>query len=412
MQLYEHMFVYVTVPDLELRAAMDASAQTWPEGTAVALDPGDRRRGLRHRQITHVNRAARIEGVRPGMTVGLAVDVCPGLRLLRPDPVRAVRAWDDRLRRIEGLGAEVESPRIGSACFDPTGLIPLYGGLPGLLKSLFEALGGRCLVGAGPTRLAASMDLGTSAGEVRAMNSAELQGRLDTLSLDHLRGRLEVGPGSEEDLISSLRWLGMERLGELRQLGRGPATDRFGVAGTRAWDVASGREEPLRPRRPEEEVRVTVEVPDDGSSIGLSPALAMVCSRLAASLAGIGRAARSVRLEAELRDGGSWRCERSPKVPTSNPDLLRIPFEPALESIPGMPAGLSMVATSLTGACPIQSTLFEEVRESRRRKIDEAVRQVKAVVGSPGLLKVVEANPRSRLPERRVMLVPCDAPER
>lgn len=402
------MFVLVTLPDLELHAAMEANGLDRNGGTAAALDPGDRRRSSRHRRITHVNRTARLGGVEPGMTVGLAVDLCPDLRLLRPDPVGAARAWEGSLRRIEAMGAELEAPVVGTACFDPAGLIPLYGSLEGVLEKVFEALDGDCLVGVGPTRLAAGIELAGSAREVRVISTGSLSESLDALPLDRLGGRLGTERSSEEELISSLRRLGVERLGEIRRLGRGPVTDRFGTTGAKAWEIASGREGPLRPRRPEEAVEATVDIPDDESSIGLHPALAIVSSRLSARLGQAGRAARSTRLEAELRDGGSWHCERSPKAPTSNPDLIRIPFEPAIDRIPGMPARLRLIATALAEASPRLPTLFEGVGESRRRRLDEAVRQVKAVVGDTGVMKVVETNPRSRLPERRVMLVPCE----
>lgn len=353
-----------------------------------------------------------MEGVEPGMTVSLAVDLCPELRLLRPDPVGAARAWEGALHQIEGVGAEVETEEVGSAYFDPAGLVPLYGDLETVLEKVFEALDGDCLVGVGPTRLAAGIDPASSAQEVRVIDATDLTKNLDALPLDRLRGRLGAESGSEEALISSLHRLGIERLGELRNLGKGPVTDRFGITGSRAWGIASGSEGPLHPRKPEEEVGVAVDIPDDGSSIGLHPALAIACSRLSARLGQIGRTARSARLEAELRDGGSWHCERSPKVPTSNPDLIRMPFEPALNQIPGMPLRLSLFATALAGVSPTRPTLFEGAGESRLRKLDEAVRQVKAAVGSSGLLKVVETDPGSRLPERRVMLVPCEVAER
>ena len=411
MQLYEHMFVFVKAPDLELRAAIDAIGVSGASKRAVALDHEDLHRGSRHRPVVQVNGEGLLRGVRPGMTVALALDICPDLILLRPDPVGAAQMWERDLRRIEGIGARVESTAVGSACFDPSGLLPLYGGIRGVLGELFEALEGRCLAGVGPTRLAASVEMASSTGEVRVIRSEELLEVIDPLPLESLRGRLEGGPEIEEGLISALRWLGIGRLGEFRRLGEGPVTNRFGMAGAEAWRIASGKEEPIRPRRPEEEVRVTVEMPDDGFSIGLSPALGLISSKMAARLGGLGRTARSLRLEAGLEGGGSWRSERSPKLPTASPDLIRLLFEPSLELITGMPTELSMVATSLADYEPAQSALFETFRESRRRKLDEATRQVRAAVGDHGLLKVVEANPRSRLPERRVILAPLDPVE-
>ena len=400
------MFVFVTIPDLELRAAMEATGRPWSDGLPIALDAGEHHQSSGRRRAGMVSRAARLRGVRPGMAIGQAVDLCQDLVLLRPDPVAAGRAWEEALRRLEGIGASVESPGVGQAWFRPDGLEPLYGGIRGVLEAAFESLGDDCLIGAGPTRLAASIAPAASPSAVRIIHPEGLEEGLDRLPLESLRGRLGVDPAEEEGLISSLARLGFERLGEIRALGSDPMADRFGVPGTRAWEIAAGCEESLDPRKPADEIRVDVEIPDDGSSIGISPALAIVCARLSAGLEAAGRAVRSARLEARLRDGGSWSRERSPRTPTSNPDLIRIPFEPALERIPGMPANLCLVATSLTEGVSFQPTLFERAGDLRRRRLDEAVRQVKAVVGDPGLLRVVEANPRSRVPERRVMLVP------
>jgi protein ImuB len=44
--------------------------------------------------------------------------------------------------------------------------------------------------------------------------------------------------------------------------------------------------------------------------------------------------------------------------------------------------------------------------EQRRRKIAEAVRQARAAGGSEAVLRVLEVDPASRVPERREVLMP------
>ena len=61
-------------------------------------------------------------GVRAGMRLGEALARCPDLALVPPDPERAEAAWEDALRRLEGIGAEVESERPGEAFFEADGL--------------------------------------------------------------------------------------------------------------------------------------------------------------------------------------------------------------------------------------------------------------------------------------------------
>src|SRR6476646_49450 len=103
-------------------------------------------------------------GLRAGMRMGEALSRCPELALIPPDAERAERSWEEALRRLEGIGAEVESDRAGEAFFEAGGLAGLWGGIEGVLESarrelgLFEGApqakprGNPLNVGAGPGR--------------------------------------------------------------------------------------------------------------------------------------------------------------------------------------------------------------------------------------------------------------------
>jgi hypothetical protein len=45
-------------------------------------------------------------------------------------------------------------------------------------------------------------------------------------------------------------------------------------------------------------------------------------------------------------------------------------------------------------------------QEQRRHRLGDAVREVRAAQGAEALLKVLPADPASRVPERRVVLTP------
>ena len=93
--------------------------------------------------IGEVTEPAERFGLRAGMRMGEALSRCPELALIPPDPERAERAWDEALRRLEGIGAQVESGRAGEAFFEAGGLSRLWGGIEGVLRRVRQQLG-RC----------------------------------------------------------------------------------------------------------------------------------------------------------------------------------------------------------------------------------------------------------------------------
>ncbi|MGH2992357.1 MAG: hypothetical protein ACRDL1_02335, partial [Solirubrobacterales bacterium] len=53
-----------------------------------------------------------------------------------------------------------------------------------------------------------------------------------------------------------------------------------------------------------------------------------------------------------------------------------------------------------------QPALARTATERRRERLGEAVRQARAAGGRDAVLRVLDVDPRSRVPERRVMLTP------
>src|SRR6266511_5210965 len=116
--------------------------------------------------IGEVSEPAERFGLRPGMRIGEALSRCPELVLVPPDLERAESSWEEALRRLEGIGAEVESDRAGEAFFEAGGLSRLWGGIEGVLKQARRQLGKSVRLGAGPGRFCAYVAAANSGGIV------------------------------------------------------------------------------------------------------------------------------------------------------------------------------------------------------------------------------------------------------
>src|SRR5690348_7637282 len=136
------------IPRFRLIAATE-SKEVLARPAALAPEPGAAQ------LIGEVSPAAEKFGLRAGMRMGEALSRCPELALIPPDPERAERAWEEALRRLEGIGAQVESGSAGEAFFEAGGLDRLWGGIEGVLKRVRRQLGETVRLGAGPGRFCA-----------------------------------------------------------------------------------------------------------------------------------------------------------------------------------------------------------------------------------------------------------------
>lgn len=344
------------------------------------------------------------------MGLGEAVDVCPELTLITPDPTRSRQIWEAVLGRIEGVGAAVESPRDGEAFFETTGIERLHGGLTGILDVLEDRLGASFLIAAAPTRLAALALAGEQAespgGRKRILPPEELAGFLGRQPVSILLDRLPGTATGNRRMLEAMRRLGLGTLGDLAGLSADAVADRFGPSGLAARDLALGVESPIRPRVPFEQVTEWLDLPDATTGIHLEGGLTILCDRLTARLRGSGKSVRSLSLEARLLGGGSWSHRSSPRHPTASSEILQLLFLPALEQLP-RPAdrlGLRVLETAPRAARQLE--VIHRPGETRRRRLGEAARQVRAAVGESALMRILETEPESRLPERRMLLTP------
>src|SRR4051794_27853805 len=113
------------IPRFRLTAAAAANREVLARPAALAPEPGAAQ------LIGEVSEPAERFGLRPGMRMGEALSRCPELALVPPDLERAESSWDQALRRLEGIGGEVESGGAGGAFFGAGGLGRALGGVGG-----------------------------------------------------------------------------------------------------------------------------------------------------------------------------------------------------------------------------------------------------------------------------------------
>ena len=198
----------------------------------------------------------------------------------------------------------------------------------------------------------------------------------------------------------------MRTLGELAALPAEAVADRFGEPGLRALRLARGVDEPLRPRRPSEELVERLGLPEAVSGQQLERALGLLIERLLAHPARAGRTIRRLRLEARLAAGGGWRSEVVLRAALASPERLRLAIAPRLGELPGPATSLALRALELGPEAGHQAPLRRSPSEERRGRLGEAVRQARAAAGRDAILQVIEVDPRSRVPERRAILTP------
>jgi protein ImuB len=392
-----------SIPRFELVAAVGERSELLSRPIALAPEPG----GVQI--VGDVSGAAGAFGVEPGMRVAEALGRCPSLVLVPPDPQRATERWEASLAKLEGVGAAIESSIRGEVFFGLDGLRAVLGSPERSLERTRDVLGGPVRLGAGPTRLCALAAALRSRRRRRSVivRGAEANLLLRSLSIGVLRERMgDVGESAS--LVETLERLGLRSLGQLADLPDAAVADRFGPPGLRAQRLARGEEEPLRPRPAPEALRVGIELPEASAGGQLQRALEILLDRLLADRRRENRAIRRMRLEARLAAGGGWIAEVAPRNANGNRDRLLLALRPKLQALPAPASRLWLVALELGDAAAEQRSLDRDPGERRRGLIAEAVRQARAAGGSDAILRALEVDPGSSVPERRATLAPFE----
>jgi protein ImuB len=423
----ESVIACALIPRFTLLAVVEGRRELLLRPMALAPEPGG------PQVVGEASGPAEAFGVHAGMRLGEALARCPDLALVPPDPERAETAWEDALQRLEGIGAAVEPGRPGEAFFEAGGLRGLYGTVERALRRVRDAIGPPVRLGAGRTRLVAYAAAQRSRPRKApvAVPAAMTRSFLAPLPVSLLRERLiryraapasgqarMTGrhPGSLEaeeavrffavDLPDKLERLGVQSLGQLAALPDAAIADRFGRLGLVALRMARGSEEPLRPRRAPDGLVEGIELGEAISGPQLERVVALLVDRLLANPARRGRSLRRVRLAARLAGGGGWRDEAALRRASADHERVFLALQAKLGAIPGPVVSLTVRVLEMGPAAGDQAAIDSRAAESRRRRLAEAVRQARAAGGKDAVLRVIEADVTSRVPERRSLLAP------
>jgi protein ImuB len=393
------MIVCAQVPRFSLLASLGDREELLRRPAALAPEPGAAQ------AIGEPSGPAEAYGVRAGMLLGEALARCPELALVTPNAERTESRWEEVLVRLERLGAAVEPGRPGEAYFEADAIKGLWGGrLEDVLARARRAVAIPVRLGAAPTRFAAFAAASRARGRGARRRVIVPQGSVRAF-LAPLPATL-LDSHIEGDVSPELEQLGIRTLGELAALPRESVADRFGAVGLRARLLAAGEDRPLRPRRASEDVSVSLPLPEAVSGIQLERALALLIGRLLAHPRRHGRAFRKLRITARLAAGGGWRSDMPLRGVTADPERLRLALLPKLGELPGPAERLGLRALALGPGGHDQPSLSRDERQRRRERVAEAVRQARAAGGRDAVLRVLDVDPGSRVPERRVMLTP------
>jgi protein ImuB len=402
------MVVCVLLKRLPLIAALGgARRELIGEAVALAPEPG------REQRIGETSPAAEAFGIAAGMRVGEALARCPDLRLVAADPEATRGYWNALLDRLESLGAAVESDDPGVAYFEARGIERLHGGhLEGVLAAVRRVLPASIRLGAAPSRFAAyaaavhAREAGARSGSARRRSAGIVaEGAVRAFLAPLPVGLLRPRPGLE-DLPEMLERLGIRTLGELASLPPSAVSERFGHAGLLALELAQGRDTRLEPRRPQEPLFERLALPDAALGPQLERGLEMVIARLLARRERRGRSLRVVALSARFVEGGTWRVSVPLRRPSVDPARLRLVLAPRLADLPAPAESIAVEVEAFGPPAHDQPALVEDEGDLRRARLGEAVRHVRQTTGEESLLRVLEVDPDSRLPERRAVLAP------
>ena len=395
------------MPRFELLTASEGRDELLREAVALAPPPD------REQVVGETSGAAEAFGVHPGMRVGEALARCPRLRLIASDPGRTAAAWESCVTALEGLGAMVESRRAGEAYFEADGLRRLYGGhLEGVLDRTRRAVRPAARLGVAPSRFCAYAAASRGRARRRAMivPTGAARAFLAPLPIALLRARSDAAeaPGRSEgsDLTTLLERLGIRTLGELAALSPAAAADRFGQLGLRARTLARGDDLPLEPRSPPERLAEQVDLPEAVSGLQLERMLELLLDRILARPERRGRGFRALWLGARFVEQGTWRREVSLRQSTASRERLRLALAPRLAELPAPIDRLVLEVAAFGPPAQDQLSFRRPGERERRERLKEALRQTRAAAGGEAVLKVLDIDPASRVPERRAVLTP------
>ena len=454
-KLTSELAVCVWIPLFPLRCEERRRPELAGRPTTL-LSPEDTRR------TWQVSPTARRAGVRPGMTVGQAIGLCPTLTLCEPDPVHYDEQFSRLLLALSDVSPVVEPAELGRAFVGVDGLVRLYGDAARQLQVIERAVAAASAsASAGASGDERSAPANETAVQPAAFN--KWQGRAtappkrsDTAAKRWSRrsarspARLGWGRGKFLSWVAATRakpgkptvvsdaeraaflarqpvavlplspdthrrlWqLGLATLADVARLPQTALVSQFGAEGRRAWQLAAGSvTDPVTGRERPEPITASLDFPTPAADRAmLVYALDKLIERALKHPRRSGWRVHVVRARAALEHGASWMTEVTLKDPSADRDRIAAPLKVRLEYAPPNGA-VEQLTVEFTGFArgTDELQLFARdasaaARAGRRRALYAAAHEIQTRLKRPLLYHVIEVQPWSRIPERRYALI-------
>jgi hypothetical protein len=186
---------------------------------------------------------------------------------------------------------------------------------------------------------------------------------------------------------------------------------QFGRAGKRAWELANGIDlSPLIPDRPEETVSEFLTFPSPTIAQNAIATAAETLLRWAFARKELnGLYVRTATFESAISRRPPWRKEFVFNDPAGSWDRAFFVVSNALETVSfeGPLEDMKLTLTGFTGETGRQGSLLTEVRAHDQLKAMVRQLEARGSRASP-LYQIKELEPRSRIPERRQVMIRFD----
>ena len=405
------------IPAFPLRCEESRRPDLTLKPTAL-LAPEDSRR------IWYTSSRARREGVRVGMTVSQAIGLCPTLTLIEPDPVHYDERFAHILMQLGDVSPVIEPAELGRVFVGVDGLEGLFGRAERQLETIGRmaewqsGTGTETTATLPPCHPAGVGRLGWGKGKFVSWVAATRATAAPIVvpvgkEVAFLAGQpLTVLP-LDPDNHRRLRQLGLRTLGEFAALPETAVIQQFGREGRAAWRLAAGVvRDPVQGRAVPEPIVAALDFPAPVADQGmLLHTIGLLVEHALNDRRRIGWRVAGVRVRAALEQGMSWMIEALLRDPAALRERIVAPLAAKLEQSPptGAVERLTVELTAFArGTDELQ--LFARdaasaARAGRRSALRAAAREMRARLKRQMLYRVIEVQPKSRLPERRYALI-------
>lgn len=403
------------LPHLALQVALQQHPRL--VGTPVAISRSSQR-GV----LLDCSPEALRASVQVGMSVSDAQGLCPTLTVLTVDPLAMEQVHTELVQALYQVCPTLRSDAPGQITLDLRGLQRHYADAAACGQEILAAvcaalettgcaqLAPLLRMGIAPAQFAAAIAARrTPPGEVRVVALGQLQGLLDRCPV-----RLLPLP---TDVLHQLDLLGLQRLGDVRQLPSSALVAQFGRTGERIWQLIHGVDpSPLVPDPVREVIRERLPLPSPTAMEGaLLLALRMVLMRLLNRPELRGRALRQLRLHLLLEGGQSRAQTVLLKGGSRDPErwLIALRSRVLATDLDVAVVELQLEVLDDGAAPPRQPELLvdreQQLRDAARLHLRDAVLEMTQRYGETPVYAIMEVDRWARLPEQRWALVPYES---